>query len=90
MAPQVSETVTLTGDHLHKVSQLLRLAKQYARDAGDNYNSHVQDALANLEDELADRIAALNSAEQDDKATAEDSGDAERVRQTYFSRYRTI
>jgi hypothetical protein len=82
------ETLTLNGNHLHKVSQLLRLAQQYARIAGSNYNSSVQDALADLDDELADRIAALDHAEQEDRAVAEESGEAGQSRDVYFSRYR--
>jgi hypothetical protein len=82
------ENLTLNGDHLHKVSQLLRLAQQYARIAGDSYHSNVQDALADLDEELSDRLAALDRAEQEDRAAAEDSGEAEQARGAYFSRYR--
>jgi hypothetical protein len=88
MSQQVANTVTLSGDHLNRISQLLGLARRYARAAGDGYNINVQDALAELDDELGERIAALHRAEQDDRAMAEETGEAEQVRQAYFSHYR--
>ena len=88
MSQQVADTVTLSGDHLNRINQLLRLARRYAHAAGAEYSANVQDALADLEDELGDRIAALHRAEQDDRAMAEESGEAEQARQAYFSRYR--
>jgi hypothetical protein len=88
MTAQTADTFTLSGNHLHKVSQLLRLAQRYARIAGDIHNARVQDVLAELEDELSDRLAALDDAVQDDRAAEEESGDAERMRRAYFSPYR--
>ncbi len=90
MGPHASDTFTLTGDHLHKVSQLLRLARRYAKIAGHSYNSRVQDALAELDDDLAERLAALDHAEQDDRIAAEETGEAERMRQAYFFPYRRL
>ena len=88
MTAQAADTVTLSGNHLHKVSQLLRLAQRYARIAGDTHNPRVQDVLADLEDDLSDRLAALDDAVQDDGAVQEETGEAERMRRAYFSPYR--
>jgi len=43
----------------------------------------MQDALAALEDALADHLAAIETAADDDKADAEDSGEAERERRAW-------
>ena len=43
----------------------------------------MQDALAELEDALSDHLAAIETAADDDKADAEDSGEAERERRAW-------
>ena len=44
----------------------------------------MQDALVGLEDALSDQIAWLENAAEDDKADAEDFGEAEPERRTYY------
>ena len=44
---------------------------------------HMQDALAELEDALSDHLAAIETAADDDKTDAEESGEAERERRAY-------
>jgi hypothetical protein len=44
----------------------------------------MQDALAELEDALSDHLAAIETAADDDKTDAEDSGEAERERRAYY------
>ena len=43
----------------------------------------MQSALVGLEDALSDQIAWLANAAEDDKADAEESGEAERERQAW-------
>jgi hypothetical protein len=43
----------------------------------------MQDALVGLEDVLSDQIDWLQNAAEDDKADAEESGEAERERRAY-------
>ena len=43
----------------------------------------MQDALTGLDDTLSDQIAWLENAAEDDKADAEESGEAERERQAW-------
>jgi hypothetical protein len=44
----------------------------------------MQDALTELEDALSDHLAAIETAADDDKADAEDSGEAEQERRAYY------
>jgi hypothetical protein len=44
----------------------------------------MQDALVGLEDALSDQIAWLENAAEDDKADADDSGEAEPERRAYY------
>jgi len=43
----------------------------------------MQDALTELEDALSEQLGALESAADADAADAEESGDAERIRQSW-------
>ena len=85
MAPvnSVPDTFTLTGDSESRVAQLLRIAQLQARVAQTAGSPRLQNALIALEDAIADQLAALNNAAEDDKADAEVSGAAERRRQSW-------
>jgi hypothetical protein len=63
--------------------QLLRMARHYARVPQSDARPRKQDALTELEDALADQLAALENADEDDKSDAEDSGEAARERQAW-------
>jgi len=62
---------------------MLEIARHLARVAQGPADRHMQDALAALEDALADHLAAIETAADDDKADAEDSGEAERERRAW-------
>ena len=76
MAPKspVPNTFTLSGDDESRLVQLLELARHQARVAQATAAPRMQDALTALEDALADQIAALANAAEDNKADAEASG----------------
>ena len=71
----VPDTFTLSGDDESRLVQLLELARHQARVAQAAAAPRMQDALTDLEDALADQLAALANAAEDDKADAEASGD---------------
>jgi hypothetical protein len=71
----VPDTFTLSGDDKSRLTQLLELAQRQARAAQTAAAPRMQDALADLEDAIADQIAALANAAEDDKADAESLGD---------------
>jgi hypothetical protein len=71
----VSDTFTLSGDDKSRLTQLLELARRQARVAQAAAAPRMQDALTDLEDAIADQIAALANAAEDDKADAEALGD---------------
>ena len=71
----VPDTFTLSGDDKSRLTQLLELARHQARVAQTAAAPRMQDALTELEDALADRIAALSNAAEDDQADAEALGD---------------
>ena len=71
----VPDTFTLSGDDESRLTQLLELARHQARVAQTAAAPRMQDALTELEDALADRIAALRNAAEDDQADAEALGD---------------
>jgi hypothetical protein len=77
------ETVTLTGTYESHVAQLLRAARHQARLAQAGARPRMQDALTELEDALSEQLGALESAADADMADAEDSGEAERIRQSW-------
>ena len=64
--------------------QVLEIARHLARLAQGPAYRHMQDALAELEDALSDHLAAIENAADDDKADAEDSGEAERERRACY------
>ena len=71
----VPDTFTLSGDDESRLTQLLELARHQARVAQTAAAPRMQDALTDLEDALADQLAALANAAEDDKADAEALGD---------------
>ena len=77
------DTFTLSGDDESRLAQLLELARQQARVSQGAAAPRMQDALVGLEDALSDQIAWLENAAEDDKADAEESGEAERERQSW-------
>jgi len=84
----VPDTFTLTGDNVGRTVQLLHLAQYYARLDHVIVGPRLQDPLTELEDALSDQIAALNAAEQEDLADAQEAGEAERALQSWSPRYR--
>ena len=79
----VPDTFTLSGDYEQRLVQVLEIARRLARVAQGPADRHMQDALAELEDALSDHLAAIETAADDDKTDAEDSGEAERKRRAY-------
>ena len=77
------DTFTLTGDYENRVLEALKVAQHQARLAQAAAAPRMQDALVGLEDALSDQIAWLENAAEDDKADAEERGDAERERQSW-------
>ena len=77
------ETVTLAGTYESRVAQLLRAARHQARLAQAGARPRMQDALTELEDALSEHLGALEGAADADLADAEDSGEAERIRQSW-------
>jgi hypothetical protein len=76
------DTFTLSGDYEHRVLEVLKVAKHQVRLAQGGAAPRMQDALVGLEDALSDQIAWL--AAEEDKADAEESGEAEPERRTYY------
>jgi hypothetical protein len=81
---QVPDTFTLSGDYEQRLVQVLEIARHLARLAQGPAYRHMEDALAELEDALSDHLAAIETAADDDKADAEESGEAERERRAYY------
>jgi hypothetical protein len=77
------DSFTLTGDYKNRVLEALRVAQQQVRLAQPQAAPRMQDALVGLDDALSDQIAWLENAAEDDKADAEEAGEAERERQAW-------
>ena len=76
---------------LNRLRQALKVAGHQARIAQNcSYGRHVADALAEIGETIIDHLARIENALDDDKAEAEESGEAERSRRTYFSRYEAL
>jgi hypothetical protein len=73
---------------LDRLRQALRVALHQSRVAqGSGYGRHVEDALVEVEDTIADQLAAIENAVDDDRAEADETGEAERERRSWFPRY---
>jgi hypothetical protein len=81
---QVPDTFTPPRDYEQRLVQVLEIARRLARLAQGPAYPHMQDALTKLEDALSDHLAAIETAADDDKADAEDSGEAEQERRAYY------
>jgi hypothetical protein len=77
------ETITLTGTYESRLAQLLRAARHQARLAQAGARPRMEDALAELEDALSEQLGSLEYAADADQADAEESGEAERERQSW-------
>jgi hypothetical protein len=76
MPTQTGDTFTLSGDDEHRVLEVLKVAKHQVRVAQGGAAPRMQDALVGLEDALSNQISWLENAAEDDKADAEDCGEA--------------
>jgi hypothetical protein len=77
------DTFTLSGDYENRVLEALRVAQHQVRLAQAQAARRMEDALIGLEDALSDQIAWLENAAEEDKADAEEAGEAERERQSW-------
>ena len=77
------DTVILTGTYESRIAQLLRAARHQARLAQAGARPRMQDALTELEDALSEQLGALDSAADADLADEEETGEAERIRQSW-------
>ena len=84
MQTDVPATFTLSGDYEHRVLEALRIAQHQVRLAQGDAAPRMQNASVGLEDALSDQIAWLENAAEDDKANAEECGEAERERHAYY------
>ena len=78
--PSDPDTFTLTGAYENRVLEALRVAQHQVRLAQAQAAPRMLSALVGLEDALSDQIAWPENAAEDD---AEESGEAERERQTW-------
>jgi len=87
--PLVSDTFTLSGQHLDRLRQALKVVAHQARLARNaGYGRNVEDALAETEELVLRQVACLDDALDDDGAEAEHSGEAARARQASYPIYR--
>ena len=77
------KTFALTGDHEASLTQLLRIAQQEAQLAQRSASRRMEDALIEVEHALAEQLAVLVLANEEDAADAEASGAMERERQAW-------
>ena len=70
----VSDTFTLSGERINRLKQALRLAEHQAHVAQGGYGRHVEDALAEIEEAIAEHLARIENALDDDKAASEGVG----------------
>jgi hypothetical protein len=83
MQDRDTDTFTLSGNYENRVLEALKVAQHQVRLAQPEAAPRMQDALVGLDDALSDQIAWLENAAADEKADAEDSGEAERERQAW-------
>lgn len=81
---EMEDSIALTGNWADHVVQLLRMTGHFARLAQLEARPHKLDALNELDALVTDQLAALENADEDDRADAEESGEAERKRRAYY------
>jgi hypothetical protein len=87
--PVVSDMFTLTGEHVDRLRQALKVVAHQARLAqGADYGRNLVDALVETEELALAQLARLDDALDDDKAEAEELGIAERHRRASYPLYR--
>ena len=87
--PSVSDTFTMSGEHIDRLRQALRVVIHQSRVAQSaDYGRNVIDALAETEELASAQLALLDEAEDDDRAEAEDLGVAEQRRRASYPLYR--
>jgi hypothetical protein len=87
----VFDTFSLSGEHLDRLRQALKVARHQARVAQTGgYGRHLEDTLTEIEDAITDHLARIENAIDDDQAEAEESGEAERERRAYYPRYEAV
>lgn len=85
----MDDIVTLAGDPLARITQALQVAKHQLR-LGQTAlpGRHLEDALVDVEQAIADALARIRDAVDDDHADDEETGQADRQRQAWYSPYR--
>jgi hypothetical protein len=84
-----SDAFYLSGESLERLRQALEVAGHQARVAqSGGYGRHVEDALTEIEEAISAHLARIPTALDDDKAEAEDSGEAALERQSWFAPYK--
>ena len=86
--PVVPDTFTLSGDPVSRVRQALKIARQQIKFACADADWRLENVLSDGEETIANQVARIDAALADSEADAEDSGEAERQRRAYYSRYR--
>ena len=87
----VFNTFSLSGEHLDRLRQALKITGHQVRVTQiGGYGRHLEDALVEIEESITDHLARIEHAVADDKAEAEESGEAERARCAHFSRYEPV
>jgi hypothetical protein len=85
----VPDKFTLSGDHLDRLREALKVAGHQARVAQHGgYGRNIEDALADIEEAIGTQLARIETALDDDKAEAEDTAEALRARRAWFPSYR--
>jgi hypothetical protein len=83
----VPDTFTLSGDSVRRVRQALEVARHQIRVAWADADWRLEDVLIDGEEAIADQLARIDAAVAEAEADAEESGEAERQRRAYYSRY---
>jgi hypothetical protein len=83
----VPDTFTFSGDPVSRVRQALEIARHQIKVAWADADWRLDDVLIDGEEAIADQLARIDAALADAEADAEESGEAERQRRAYYSRY---
>lgn len=84
---QKTDTFTLADNGLTRALEALQVAKHQVRLAQSATSSwQIEAALTEIEDDLSDCLARIHDALESDIADAEESGEVERERRSWFPR----
>ena len=84
------DIVTLSGDPIDRARQALEFARHQVRVAQADADWRLEGVLVEAEEAIGEQLAQMDGALADAESDAEESGETERRRRAYYTRYQAV